>query len=125
MEGDQNTNQNQNPAPQPQGGQQAPSSVDNTTLMGILAYLGPLVIIPFLTSKNDPVVKFHIKQGLVLVVIELIVYVAGMMVWMLAPVFMIVNIGTLVLSILGILNVVNKKQAELPLVGQFGNKFTF
>ncbi len=96
---------------------------NNTTLMGILAYFGILVIIPFLMAKNDPFVKFHIKQGLVLVVIELAVMVAGSMVYMIAPILMLVNLGALVLSIIGIINVVNKKEVPLPLVGQFSSHF--
>ncbi|MBI1755245.1 hypothetical protein HY250_01765 [Candidatus Azambacteria bacterium] len=31
----------------------------NKTLMGILAYLGPLVIVSYVTSKDDAFVKFH------------------------------------------------------------------
>ena len=123
MDDAQNNNQNQTPNPVPQGTQPAKVQVDNTMLMSVLAYLGPLVIIPFLAAKNDLVVKFHIKQGLVLVVIELAVYLLSMMVWMFAPIAMIVNLGVIVLSILGIVNVLQKKQVELPLVGQFGNKF--
>lgn len=97
----------------------AAATSDNSTLMGVLAYIGILVIIPFLTSRNDPFVKFHIKQGVVLVVIEIVLYVIGSMVWMLAPLLMFVNLGALVLSIIGIVNVIQKKQEPLPLVGKF------
>ena len=38
----------------------------------ILAYLGPLVLIPLFTSKDSELVKFHTNQGLVLALIELI-----------------------------------------------------
>jgi uncharacterized membrane protein len=87
--------------------------------MGVLAYIGILVIIPFLTAKDNPFVKFHVKQGVVLVVIELGVWVVGMMVPMLFPILGLINLGVVVLSILGIVNVINKKEAEIPLVGQF------
>lgn len=100
----------------------------NKTLMGALAYLGPLVIIPYLSAKDDPFVKFHIKQGLVLLVIEAIIWVLGMWVWMLWPILQLVNLvnlATIIFSILGIVNVVNKKQQELPVVGKFSSYFTF
>jgi hypothetical protein len=48
------------------------ASQDNK-LMGILAYIGPLIIVSYLVAKDDPFVKFHIKQGLVLFVIEIAV----------------------------------------------------
>ena len=97
----------------------------NQKLMSILSYLGILAVIPFSMSKDDPVVKFHLKQGLVLLAIEVAVYALGMFMWQLWQILQIVNLGTLILSILGIVNVMQKKQQELPLVGSFAHYFTF
>lgn len=97
----------------------------NNTLMGILAYLGPLVIVSYVTAKDDKFVKFHIKQGLVLLVIEAAVWVLGMGMWQLWMILSIVNLATLVLAIIGIMNVLGGKEAELPLVGQFSKHFSF
>ncbi len=117
--GDNTQNQAPTPAPQaPQTGGPTPPP-DNTTLMGILSYISILVIIPYLTSRDNAFVKFHIKQGIVLAVAEIALYVIGMSLYMLAPILGIVNLGLLVLSILGIVNVINKKEAEVPLLGQF------
>ena len=114
-----NQGQNTNQAPV------APvTQADNSTLMSVLAYIGILVLIPLLVSKDNETVKFHIKQGLVLLVIEAGVWVLGMMMWSLYPLLGIIKIATLVLSIIGIVNVVQKKQAELPVVGQFAKHFT-
>lgn len=130
-----NNNANQSSTPAPAAPQATPSSTpapdtapkpavgDNKTLMGVLAYLGPLVIVPFLMAKDDPFVKFHIKQGLVLVVIELIVMVAGEMMYGLYGILGIVNIAALALSIIGIVNVIQGKEKELPVVGQFAKYF--
>lgn len=97
---------------------------DNALLMGILCYLGILVIIPYLMAKDNAHVKFHLKQGIVLVVIELILYALGMMVLVpiLWPIISLLNLGCLVLSIIGIINVVQKKEVALPLVGGFAEK---
>jgi uncharacterized membrane protein len=91
----------------------------NRTLMAVLAYLGILVIIPFLMAKEDGFVRFHIRQGIVLVIIEIAIWVLGSMSWQLWPLLQLVNLGVLVLAIIGIVNVVNNKEAELPLVGSF------
>ncbi len=98
---------------------------DNSTLYGVLAYLGILIIIPFLMAKDNPKVKFHIKQGAVLVVIEIAVWILGTVSWHLWPFLSLVNLGTLILSIIGIVNVVQNKEKELPIVGQFSKHFTF
>jgi uncharacterized membrane protein len=98
------------------------------TVFGILSYLGPLVIVSFLVAKDDPFVKFHIKQGLVLLAIDAILWVMSWTFWMFSPLWMLynlVNLAILVLVILGIMNVVNNKEQELPIVGSFAKNFTF
>jgi len=94
---------------------------EKQTLMAVLAYLGILIIIPFLMAKDDSFVKFHIRQGLVLVIIEIAVWVLGMFVWQLWQLFLLVNLGTLVLAIVGVVNALNRKEIELPLVGSFAH----
>ncbi len=96
---------------------------DNKTLMGVLSYLGPLVIIPFLVSKENTFVKFHIKQGLVLLVLEVLLWIAAGIFWPLMPIVGIIEFGVFVLAIIGIVNVVGNKEQELPLVGQFSKHF--
>ena len=43
-----------------------PPPPPDRTLMLILAYLGPLSLVPMLADKNDPEVQWHAKNGLVL-----------------------------------------------------------
>lgn len=111
-------------APQ-QNPQPAPVDAHNNVLMGILSYLGPLVFIPFALSKNDSFVKFHVKQGLVVFVIEAGLWVIQMIFPMLFVITQLLNLGALILSILGIINVVQKKEAQLPVVGSYSKYFTF
>jgi len=90
---------------------------DNSLLMGILAYLGILVIIPYLVARDDAFVKYHIQQGLVLCIFWLGLMVISNFLWVLYPLISLVQLGLVVLSIIGIVNVVQKKQVPLPLVG--------
>jgi uncharacterized membrane protein len=96
-----------------------PSDSDQSLFMGLLCYLGILVIIPLLASKKNPFVKFHIKQGLVLVVCEAVLWVAMKIFWPLMPLIWILQLVVFVLAVIGIVNVVQKKQKELPIVGKF------
>ncbi len=96
--------------------------MNNQTLMGVLSYLGPLVIIPFLTEKENPFVKFHIKQGLVLLIIEVVLSFAMKIFWPLMPIIGIIQLGVLILIIIGIINVLQNKEKDLPLVGSFAEK---
>lgn len=95
------------------------------TILAILAYLGPLVIVSYLIDNNDPFVKFHIKQGLVLLTIEAIAWALSMLFWLFSPFAGIINVATLILAIIGIINVVNNRQKELPVVGSYSKYFTF
>ena len=93
--------------------------------MGILSYLGPLVIIPLLVERENSFVKFHIKQGLVLLVIEAAVSILQGAIWQFWPIYQIINFGVFVLVVIGIINVSKDRKEELPLVGQFAKYFTF
>ncbi len=109
-----------NPAPAPV------SSQSNSTIMAVLAYLGILIIVPFVTeAKNDPFVKFHLKQGLVLIISEVIGLFIGIIPilgWIIAPLLALFNI---IMVILGIINAATGKQKQLPIIGSIGNGFNF
>lgn len=96
---------------------------ERNTLMAVLAYISILVLIPYFTAKEDPFVRFHIKQGLVLLTIGVIVWAAGNIVWMLFPLLAIINLGILILTIIGIINAIQGNEKELPLVGSFSKYF--
>ncbi len=106
-----------------QNNQNQSTQVSNNTLMGVLAYLGPLVIISYITSKDNAFVKFHIKQGLVVFALEVIAWILASMLWSLWMIVNLINIATLVFSILGIINVVQGKMKELPIIGGFAKNF--
>lgn len=91
--------------------------------IAVLSYIGILFLIPLLTSKDDPFVKFHVKQGLVLFIAEMATALVAwipIIGWLLGFACMVL---WLILSIMGIVNVVNKKETPLPLIGKFTGKF--
>ncbi len=103
------------------------SQQGNRTLMAFLAYI--VFFIPLLTdSKNDPFVKFHVKQGLVLLIATFLVNIIARVFFfsMFGSLYYIIDlayIALLVLWIIGITNVFSGKEKELPLIGQFASKF--
>ena len=96
--------------------------------MAALCYIWILVLVPLLTdAKNDPFVKFHIKQGLVLLIAWIIAGVAN---WILAliPVIgwlimLVIWIGLFVLWIMGLIAAINGQEKTLPIIGKYGEKF--
>ena len=107
-----------NAAPVPAAGASS-FELSETTIMAALSYFGPLVLIPFLVKKDNTFVLFHIKQGIVLLVPYIVLWVLGGFVYLLAPLIMVAQLGLLVFSIIGIINAVQKKEKELPYIGQY------
>ena len=95
-----------------------------------LCYIGFLVIVPIIVCKYTPYVKFHINQGLSLLITEIIycilyyiVYTVVMTIsqW-LYPVVAVLGIAGIlfiVFSLFGIAGAMKDEKRELPLVGGF------
>ncbi|MDQ5892995.1 MAG: hypothetical protein QG640_5, partial [Patescibacteria group bacterium] len=67
--------------------------------------------------------KYHIKQGLVLLVIEVALYLIGSMMYVLWSVINIAQILVVILAVIGIVNAVKGREKSLPLVGKFAEHF--
>jgi uncharacterized membrane protein len=112
-------------APKPSGG-------EKNTGMAIVAYI--LFFIPLLTGAHkEPFVKYHVKQGLVIFCVGVIIWLLNMMIpwywwWQFSFLFWILRLlqlGLLVLAILGIMNASQGKEEPVPVVGQFAKLFKF
>ncbi len=94
--------------------------------MAVIAYF--IFFIPLLTdSKNDPFVKFHVKQSIVVLLAAIIVSVIGGIIPFLGW-FLILPFGSLlvfVLWLMGVINAAQGKKKAVPMIGQFGEKFNF
>lgn len=103
------------------------ASQSQVNIMALISYIGILCLIPILTKTQDEFVKFHAKQGLVLLVGELAIMILSWIPFFvfLLPIWWLINLGWLVLSILGIVNVVKNEKKELPLVGKFAALLKF
>lgn len=85
--------------------------------MGVLAYLGILVLIPIFAAKDSPFARYHANQGLVLCIAEIICgMIAGIpfIGWIVGGVGGVV---TFVLMIIGIVNAAKGEMKPLPLIG--------
>jgi len=103
------------------------TDISQNVNFAIMAYLGPLFVIPLLAARKSKFTMFHFCQGLLNFVIALIYFfIYGTLASNLHPLlgFLIAFIGFPILllfpvfSILGIINVIRKRAVTLPLHGR-------
>lgn len=97
--------------------------IEKNKIISIFAYLSILVLIPMFLAKDSKFAKYHVKQGLILVIaglgIAVLSLIAGIILPVIGIIFAIFEIPFIVLSVIGIVNVVKGKAKELPVVGKF------
>ena len=92
--------------------------IEKNKVMAGLAYF--IFFIPLIAAQGSDFGKFHANQGLIL----LIVGVVGNIVlgfipiigWLLLPVF---SLAVFIFAILGLVNALNGKATELPIIGGY------
>lgn len=89
---------------------------ENEKLMGALAYVGILFVIPlFAPGKKTPFVQFHVRQGIVLFVIEAVLAAIPFFGWM-------VIVVPIVASLYGLMQALAGRQWELPILGKYAKR---
>jgi len=96
---------------------------EDNKLMGILAYLWILFLVPYLAAKESPFAKFHANQGCILFIMWIALWVVGFILafipiigWLIA---FALYICCLVFAIMGIINAAKGEMKELPIVGKY------
>lgn len=126
---EQNNETNQTAPESNQAPGAAPTGKSENVAMAIIAYI--LFFVPLLTghAQKDEFVKFHVKQGLVVFIIGMAIWVVSMAIpWyygILHALLNLLSLANLVLVIVGIVNVTNKKKEPLPYVGKYADYFKF
>lgn len=89
--------------------------------MAALAYVGVLVLIPLFTRKNNPFVYFHVKQGLVLLIGEVIALIASQWIVLAGNLLFVV---LMIASVVGLVQALQGRRFKLPVIGDLAEKFS-
>ncbi len=115
---------------QPQYQQPAATTTDNTKIFSILSYLGILFLIGLIADPKNEKLKFHVNQGCVLFIVEIVLGIAVQIVSAIVSyipavgyllttlVALVVYIGLFALAIMGILNASKGEEKQLPVIGK-------
>jgi len=100
--------------------------------MVVLAYLGLLALIPYLTKKEDPDIHWHAKNGVGLLILDVVVWVVLFILQMVfrnsvvgcgfATISCVVWIAILILHIYCLIQGVGGKRPRIPVVTDFAEK---
>ena len=114
----------------------APGAVSsNRNIMIVLSYLWLLALVPLLVEKDDREVQWHAKHGIVLMVAEIVLWIAVSVVTMvlsmvsgvLGCVVTLLTfglwIGILIVHVMAIIKGINGGRFIIPGVSEYANKF--
>ncbi len=107
------------------------SEVSRNKAMGVLSYIGILVLIPLIAGdKQSQYVKQHVNQGLILYILSKIIdFIEGDWFWgihsffhfggnLFSWAFDIIDLALLILLIMGIVTACRGERRELPFIGK-------
>lgn len=107
---------------------QASSAVASTQerLMAIFAYLGLLFLIPLFADNGSRFVRYHVNQGCVLFLCEVLIAILSTVLWILPGIGRILSLAialplylvTVVFMVVGILHAVGGETTGLPIIGK-------
>ncbi len=106
------------------------NDVTQNKAMAILAYFGPLVLIPIFAAKGSKFARYHSNQGLLLLIacaawsivysiINWVILAISWRLYFLSSIIGIFSIVFVVLAVIGIVNAANGKAKELPIIGKY------
>ena len=90
-----------------------PMDVQQNKIFALLSYLGILLLIPLLMRRDSQFCRYHLNQGLILFIANVIINILSGFIGLLG----ILSIATLIFMIMGIVNCCKGVCAPLPLIG--------
>ncbi len=105
-----------------------PVDIQNNKVMAVFAYRGILVLIPMLAARESKFARYHARQELALLMVEMMFAVSYCILslivlsisWRLYFIVKIMGMAGFlfpVLAVIGIMNVIGGKARRLPLIG--------
>ena len=99
--------------------------IEKNKVIALFSYISFLFIIPLIVAPNSKYAKFHINQGIILFIADVILEGIGKLLDYFDLGIAsgiaegIAGVGLVVLMIMGIVNAVNGRAKRLPIIGKF------
>ena len=93
--------------------------LDDDRFIAAIGYLGVLCVLPLILKKDSKFAVHHGKQGLVLLIAWMILWIGNIIPLLGQIIWMIGTLALLILLILGMVNALNGKMWEMPFLGKY------
>lgn len=113
------------PQSQPEATKSNDQDINENKAIAVLSYIGILCLVPLIAKKDSRFAQFHAKQGLVLFIIEVIVYLISVIPIIGWIIGIICTLAFIIISVIGIIKVLNGEYWQMPLVADLAKKFNF
>ncbi|MFH1404683.1 MAG: hypothetical protein ABIH21_01125 [Patescibacteria group bacterium] len=91
-------------------------------VLSALGYIGILCLLPLILKKNSTFAQHHGKQGLVILIVWVILWVGNIIPFLGQIAWLLGSIILFILVILGIINALNGKIWTMPVLGEYAKK---
>jgi uncharacterized membrane protein len=98
------------------------TNLDEDRLIAAIGYLGILCLVPLLLKKNSAFAQHHGKQGLVLLLAWVVLWIGNIIPVLGQIVWFVGSLALLVLVILGMVNALQGKMWDMPFLGSFAKQ---
>lgn len=89
--------------------------IEQNKVTAAIGYVGVLCFVPLLMKRNSKFAQFHAKQGLMLFGLEVVS-------WIIPPLAFVIMVIAVIVSIMGVINALDGKYWEMPLLGRWAKK---
>jgi len=92
--------------------------IEENKVLAAIGYVWILCLVPLFLKRNSKFAQFHAKQGLVLFVVEIF----GWLIFWIPLIGWLLGLAVLVFAVLGIMNSLQGRYWEMPLLGKYAQK---
>jgi fumarate reductase subunit D len=93
-------------------------------IFAVISYLWILCFIPLLMKKGNKFIMFHAKQGLVLFICSLAVWIIGIVPFIGGLIGLLGSLLWGIISIIGMVQALMGNSWEIPLLGEYAKKIS-
>ncbi len=98
------------------------ANVDDTKVIAAIGYLGILCLVPLLLKKDDKFAQHHGKQGLVLLIAWVALWIVSWIPILGWFVGLFGGVALLILVIMGIMKALAGEMWEMPVLGKYADQ---